>query len=328
MFFKKFKIKSLLFLLALFIIPTNIYAYSDKILAGGQNIGIEIKTSGVIIVGTYKTGNNNPAIEAGLQIGDIITSIDNKEVTTIEEMVNSINTGSNDHIKIGYLRNGNTLYTDLQLYKENDTYKTGLYVKDTVSGIGTLTFIDPSTKFFGALGHEITERNTGKLLEIKNGKIYTSTVTNIVPSNYGSPGEKNAKINKQDVIGNIGENTIKGIFGEYNSELPDYKTYKVGHAEDIQKGEAKILTVIKDNEVEEFTINILKINKNQATKNIIFEITDDELLSKTGGIVQGMSGSPIIQGEYIIGAVTHVVVDSPNKGYGIFITNMLEEAEN
>lgn len=328
MFFKKFKIKSLLFLLALFIIPTNIYAYSDKILAGGQNIGIEIKTSGVIIVGTYKTGNNNPAIEAGLQIGDIITSIDNKEVTTIEEMVNSINTGSNDHIKIGYLRNGNTLYTDLQLYKENDTYKTGLYVKDTVSGIGTLTFIDPGTKFFGALGHEITERNTGKLLEIKNGKIYTSTVTNIVPSNYGSPGEKNAKINKQDVIGNIGENTIKGIFGEYSSELPDYKTYKVGHTEDIQKGEAKILTVIKDNEVEEFTINILKINKNQATKNIIFEITDDELLSKTGGIVQGMSGSPIIQGEYIIGAVTHVVVDSPNKGYGIFITNMLEEAEN
>ena len=328
MFFKKFKIKSLLFLLALFIIPTNIYAYSDKILAGGQNIGIEIKTSGVIIVGTYKTGNNNPAIEAGLQIGDIITSIDNKEVTTIEEMVNSINTGSNDHIKIGYLRNGNTLYTDLQLYKENDTYKTGLYVKDTVSGIGTLTFIDPSTKFFGALGHEIIERNTGKLLEIKNGKIFTSTVTNIVPSNYGSPGEKNAKINKQDVIGNIGENTIKGIFGEYSSELPDYKTYKVGHAEDIQKGEAKILTVIKDNEVEEFTINILKINKNQATKNIIFEITDDELLSKTGGIVQGMSGSPIIQGEYIIGAVTHVVVDSPNKGYGIFITNMLEEAEN
>ena len=328
MFFKKFKIKSLLFLLALFIIPTNIYAYSDKILAGGQNIGIEIKTSGVIIVGTYKTGNNNPAIEAGLQIGDIITSIDNKEVTTIEEMVNSINTGSNDHIKIGYLRNGNTLYTDLQLYKENDTYKTGLYVKDTVSGIGTLTFIDPSTKFFGALGHEITERNTGKLLEIKNGKIYTSTVTNIVPSNYGSPGEKNAKINKQDVIGNIGENTIKGIFGEYSRELPDYKTSQVGHAEDIQKGEAKILTVIKDNEVEEFTINILKINKNQATKNIIFEITDDELLSKTGGIVQGMSGSPIIQGEYIIGAVTHVVVDSPNKGYGIFITNMLEEAEN
>ena len=110
--------------------------------------------------------------------------------------------------------------------------------------------------------------------------------------------------------------------------VANYQTIKLGHAEDIQKGEAKILTVIKDNEVEEFTINILKINKNQATKNIIFEITDDELLSKTGGIVQGMSGSPIIQGEYIIGAVTHVVVDSPNKGYGIFITNMLEEAEN
>lgn len=328
MFFKKFKIKSLLFLLTLVIIPTNIYAYSDKILVGGQNIGIEIKSNGVIIVGTYKTGTSNPAIDAGLQIGDIITSIDDQEVTTIDEMVNSINTVLNDQIKIGYLRNGYNEYTNLTLYKDNDTYKTGLYVKDTVSGIGTLTFIDPNTKIFGALGHEITERNTGKLLEIKDGKIFTSTVTNIVPSNNGVPGEKNAQVNKENIIGNIKENTTKGIFGEYDEQIPDYQAYKVGNVDNIKKGEAKILTVIEDNEVEEFTINILKVNKNQETKNIIFEITDKELLTKTGGIVQGMSGSPIIQGEYIIGAVTHVVVDSPNKGYGIFITNMLEEAEN
>ncbi len=328
MFFKKFKIHSLLILLTLFIIPSTIYAYSDEIIAGGENIGIEIKTNGVVIVGTYKTGEQNPAVDAGLQIGDIITSIDDQEVTTINEMVNTISTVSNSSIKIGFLRNGNTKYTELQLYKESDSYKTGLYVKDTVSGIGTLTFIDPNTKLFGALGHEITERNTGKILEIKDGRIYTSTVTNIVPSNNGVPGEKNAKMNKQEVIGEVTENTDRGIFGSYQEQITDYKTYKVGHFENIQKGEAKILTVIEENKVEEFSINILKLNNNQETKNIIFEITDPELLDKTGGIVQGMSGSPIIQGEYIIGAVTHVVVDSPNKGYGIFITNMLEEAEN
>ena len=245
MFFKKFKINCLLILLTLSILPATVFAYSDEIIVGGQNIGIEIKTSGVIIVGTYKTGNNNPAEKAGLQAGDIIISIDNQEVTSIDEMINTINTISNDSIEIGYLRDGKTNYTKLELYKEEDSYKTGLYVKDTISGIGTLTFIDPNTKLFGALGHEITERNTGKILEIKDGKIYTSTVTDIVPSNNGIPGEKNAKMNKQDIIGSVAENTNKGIFGSYKEELSNYTTYKVGNFDDIQKGEAKILTVIK-----------------------------------------------------------------------------------
>ena len=133
---------------------------------------------------------------------------------------------------------------------------------------------------------------------------------------------------KEVIVGNIFENTNKGIFGTYEEDISKETLYKVANAKDVQKGEAKILTVLNGNEVEEFTINILKVNTDDKIKNLIFEITDSELLSKTGGIVQGMSGSPIVQGEYIIGAVTHVVVDSPNKGYGILITNMLEEAEN
>ena len=164
---------------------------------------------------------------------------------------------------------------------------------------------------------------------MKDGKIYHSTVTGITRSDDGNPGEKNAKYDVNEVYGNIKENSTSGIFGTYTSELPDKRTYKVAHEKDIQLGNASILTVISGNEVEEFKINILKLmKKDKKNKNILFEVTDERLLQSAGGIVQGMSGSPIIQGDKIIGAVTHVVVDDCKKGYGIFIENMLEEAEN
>jgi len=328
MFLKIFKKTCLCFLLSLFIMPSCILAYSDYIIAGGENIGIELNAKGIMVVGVYKVGDHYPATEAGIKVGDIITSINNESVSNISELSSKINTRISDDIKIGYVRADVTSYTNLKLYKDNDIYKTGLYVKDSITGIGTLTFIDPNTKIFGALGHEIIERNTGQILEVKDGKIYTSEVVNIEPSVNGVPGEKNAKLNTDEVIGDIFENTTKGIFGNYDAEIVKDKLYKVGNSSNIKKGEAMIRTVVANNKVEEFTINILKINENSKTKNIVFEITDKELLEKTGGIVQGMSGSPIIQGDYIIGAVTHVVVDDTTKGYGILITNMLEEAEN
>ena len=328
MFLKKFKKTCLCLLLSLFIMPSCILAYSDYVIVGGENIGIELNAKGIMVVGVYKVGDNYPASEAGIKVGDIITSINDEQVNNINELSEKINTRIADTIRIGYLRNEVINYTNLKLYKDNDIYKTGLYVKDSITGIGTLTFIDPNTKLFGALGHEIIEKNTGKVLEIKDGKIYTSEVINIEPSVNGVPGEKNAKLNNDEVIGDIFENTTKGIFGNYKLETDDQKLYKVANSSNIKKGEAIIRTVISGDEVEEFAINILKINDSSKTKNIVFEINDKTLLEKTGGIVQGMSGSPIIQGEYIIGAVTHVVVDDTTKGYGILITNMLEEAEN
>ncbi len=330
MFFKKIKNKILLtFTLTLLIIPNLVLAYSDYILAGGENIGIELNSKGVIIVGTYEVNNKNPAKEANLQIGDKIISINNKQITNIEDMLNIIeNEDNKENITITYLRANKENTTNLKLSKTKDNiYKTGLYVKDNVTGVGTLTFIDPNTKLFGALGHEIIEKNTGQKLEIKDGKIYSSTVTGITRSNIGSPGEKNAKYDSNNIFGTVKENKTSGIFGNYTSTIPDKKLYKVAKEEEIKTGEAKILTVIEGNTIEDFTINILKIN-NSSTKNILFEITDSKLLKTTGGIVQGMSGSPIIQNDNIIGAVTHVVVDDPTKGYGIFITKMLEEAEN
>ena len=307
--------------------PISILAYSDYIIPGGENIGIEIKSKGVMVVGLYEVNGKYIAKESGLKVGDIITKINDQKAETIDEMTKIIGS-SNETIKINYLRDDKEQTTTMNLIKdENNIYKTGLYVKDEIKGIGTLTFIDPNTKLFGALGHEIIEKSTGQILEVKDGKIYNSKVTNIEPSRDGNPGEKNALFKNE--IGEIKENTNKGIFGKYNEKLPEKTKYKVAKQNEIKTGEAKILTVLNDEEVKEYKIEILKISdKEEKTKNLLFEITDKELLETTGGIVQGMSGSPIIQDNYIIGAVTHVVVDSPTKGYGIFITNMLEEAEN
>lgn len=330
MFFKKIKNNILLTLMfTLLIIPTYTLAYSDYILAGGENIGIELNSKGVIIVGTYEVNGKNPAKEAGIHAGDKITKINNKEVSSIEEMLNIVEKTTNkENIDITYLRAGKENKTTLRLTKTNDNiYKTGLYVKDTISGVGTLTYIDPNTKLFGALGHEIIEKNTGQKLEIKDGKIYSSTVTGITRSDIGKPGEKNARYDSSNIFGKVKENTTNGIFGNYTSTLPNKKLYKVAKDNEVKMGDATILTVIDGNIVESFGINILKVSTNEV-KNILFEITDSRLLKKTGGIVQGMSGSPIIQDDYIVGAVTHVVVDDPTKGYGIFITKMLEEAEN
>lgn len=330
MFFKKIKNNILLTLIfTLLIIPNYTLAYSDYIVAGGENIGIELNSKGVIIVGTYEVNGINPAKEANLRAGDKIIKINNKDVINIEEMLKVIENSSNkSNIKITYLRGNKTNDTLLKLSKSSDNiYKTGLYVKDSISGVGTLTFIDPNTKLFGALGHEIIEKNTGQKLEIKDGKIYSSTVTGITRSDIGKPGEKAARYDSSDIFGNVKENTTSGIFGNYTSTIPDKKLYKVAKEDEVKTGNATIFTVIDGNTIESFAINILRINKN-TTKNILFEITDSRLLRNTGGIVQGMSGSPIIQDNFIVGAVTHVVVDDPTKGYGIFITTMLEEAEN
>ncbi|MDD2519001.1 MAG: SpoIVB peptidase [Bacilli bacterium] len=332
MIFKKIKKTCLTFLLVLSILPSYVLAYSEYIIPGGENIGIELNSSGVMIVGLYKVNNNYPAHEAGLRVGDIILEINDEKVNSINSLVDKINkTTSTNKVTVKYNRDNKINTTVLNVYKnDQNIYKTGLYVKDRITGIGTLSFIDPNTKLFGALGHEIMEKSTGKILEIKHGKIFETSVNHIDRSEVGVPGEKNAQFFSNNIFGKVAENTDKGIFGNYTSVIPDKKLYKVAKPTDIKLGEAKIMTVLRDAQIEDYDIKITKINSNlnQKTKNIIFEITDGDLIKETGGIVQGMSGSPIIQGEYIVGAITHVVIDNPTKGYGIFITNMLEEAEN
>lgn len=330
--FKNFK-KHLVIVFALLftLIPMNIFAYSDYIIPGGENIGMQINSNGILVVGTYEIDNVYPAKNSGITLGDKIININGVEVNSISEMVNEIEKSSSDLIiDVTYVRNDKNIETKLELVRDsNGVVKTGLYVKDNISGIGTLTFIDPESKLYGALGHEILEKTTGYKMEVKDGQIYSSIVTSIDKSVKGNPGQKNATYYQDNTLGDVTKNTISGLFGNYTTTIPDKDLKKVAQPSDIIEGKAIIMTVINQDKVEEFEINIIRISTDdtQETKNILFEITDERLLDETGGVIQGMSGSPIIQGDYIIGAVTHVVVDDATKGYGIFITNMLETAE-
>ena len=325
---KKNKLLTIIWLFIITIIPINVLAYSNFIIPGGENVGIEVSSKGILIVGFYEVDNKLIAKDNGFMLGDRIVKVNDKEVNSINEMVDIVKNSNDNKVKYTVLRDNKELSIESTKYEENGVYKTGIYVKDTIEGIGTLTFIDPETLKFGALGHEIIEKSTSKKFEIKDGKIFNSTVTGINRSEDGKAGEKNARYDKSKVYGDIIENTTSGIFGNYTDKLPDIETIEVGNEKDIHTGEAKIRTVIDNNEIKEFKINIIKLNPNSDTKNILFEITDEELLKSTGGVVQGMSGSPILQDNKIVGAVTHVIVNDSKKGYGIFITKMLKEADN
>ena len=324
----KFKNKLLIsFFTLLLIIPLNIFAYSNYVIVGGETIGIEVNSKGVLVVGFYKIDNSFIAKDAGFTIGDIITKVNGKTVEDINSMVSEVEK-SDKQATFTVMRNNSTKEINLNLLEdENNVLKTGLYVKDKINGVGTLTYIDPESRIFGALGHEIIESTTASKFEIKDGKIYDAKVSSIVKSRDGRAGEKNANYDRNIIKGIIEENEISGIFGKYNYDINTDNKLEVGKSSNVKTGEAKIRTVIEDDKVEEFTINILKLDEYSKTKNILFEITDNRLLEKTGGIIQGMSGSPIIQDNKIIGAVNYVIVNSTSKGYGIFITTMLEEGE-
>ncbi len=318
-----------IFSFLLLIMPLNAFAYSKEVIPGGDNIGIELHSKGVLIVGFYKVDEHFIGKDAGFEIGDRIIKINNQEVHSISEMVDAIQEKSSSALEVTFIRANKEYKLNLTVHlDENNIYKTGLYVKDKINGIGTLTYIDPNTKIYGALGHEILEKTSMQKFEIQDGKIVKSEVTGIDKSERGTPGEKNARYYSDQILGTIHENEQSGIFGTYQGSLENKETVKVASIDEIKTGKAIIRTVIDGTNVKEFTINILRIDKKSETKNILFEITDSRLLEETGGVVQGMSGSPILQDNKLIGAVTHVIVNDSKKGYGIFITTMLEEGED
>lgn len=321
--------KFISFMLVLYLfIPVSVFAYSDYVMASGKNIGIELKSDYVLVVGSYDINNHNILYESELQIGDKIKEVNGISVNSAYELNEAINKINKDNITVTYLRDDTIKKANIKLYKDGNNYKSGLYVKDTIRGVATLTYIDVDNKTYGALGHEIIEKTTKSKFDLSSGTIFKSTVTGITKSYDGTPGEKNARSESSEVYGDVVENTQSGLFGNYTDTIPNSKMYKVVTSDEIKLGNAKILTTIKDEEIASYDIDILRINNNSKTKNILFEVTDKNLLDITGGIVQGMSGSPIIQGDNIVGAVNYVLVDKTNRGYGIFITNMLEEAEN
>ncbi len=314
------------FIITMFM-PIYVLAYSSKVVLGGQNVGIAIQSNGILVVGFYKL--NNVMNNSKLSVGDYIVKINNNEVNTVDDLINQIEKNVKDNkVDITYRHNNQLKSSTLELENSNGVYKTGLYVKDSIKGLGTLTYIDPETKIYGCLGHEIIESTTNTKMDIKTGNIFKALVTSITRSSNGSPGTKNAKFFSDKIYGNVNKNIEQGIYGTYTGEIDNDNLIDVAKINEVNKGEAYIHTALDDNEVKEYKINILKIDENNKVKNFYFEVTDEELLNKTGGIVQGMSGSPIVQNNKIIGAVTHVSVDSVKKGYGISIENMLKTGEN
>ena len=310
------------------LLPINVMAISDYLIPGGQSIGIEINTDGILIVGFYKIDNKLNKGIPELKVGDRIKKVGSKEVNTIEELITAIDSEMEDgKVSLTVLRKNNEFITKLELILSEGNYKTGLYVKDSISGIGTISYIDPETQRYCALGHEIEETNSQMRVEVREGSIFRSVITGIDRSVRGTPGGKNAKFYSNEKYGTIDANLETGIYGNYTDKLNNTEKLEVGNLDEIELGYAKIYTVLDNENIKEYEINITKIDKKSKIKNIYFEVTDKELLEKTGGIVQGMSGSPIIQNDKIIGAVTHVVISAPNTGYGISIIRMLEADE-
>jgi len=317
--------KRLFLLFILLVFPINVFAYSDRVIVGGETIGIEVHSNGVYVVGFYPVNGKNIAEEAGFMVGDIIKKINGVDISNINGLNNILD--SDSIYKFSILRNKESLTIPIKLELEDSILKTGLYVKDTINGIGTLSYIDPTTNVFGSLGHEILESKSYSKFEISDGNIFSASVSNIKKSSNGNTGEKKANIDKSNEIGTININEINGIYGKYIDDYSDREILEVGDSSSIKKGLAYIKTVISKDNINDYSINIINIDESNSTKNILFEITDEKLLNATGGIVQGMSGSPIIQDNKIIGVVNYVIVDNTKRGYGIFITKMLEEGD-
>lgn len=312
-------------LLCIFIFPFSVLAYSNRILVGGDTIGIEVHGKGVYIVGFYDVLGKPIAEQAGFKIGDVIVSIDDQDIHNIHDLNNLINDDKTYSFKVQ--RKNKELTIPFTTIEDGNLLKTGLYVKDQIHGIGTLSYIDPETKVFGTLGHEILESSSMSRFIIDSGTIYKAEVESIKKSRDGNTGSKNAVLDYHEVLGSISLNELEGVFGLYQDNLPDSEILEVGTIQDIKRGEAIIKTVVKDDKIDDFKIKILAIDEASDNKNILFEITDSNLLKQSGGVVQGMSGSPIIQNDKIIGVVNYVIVDDTKKGYGIFITKMLEEGD-
>ncbi|SKC72306.1 SpoIVB peptidase [Maledivibacter halophilus] len=310
-----------------------------KIIPGGNSIGVKLNTKGVLIVGLEEIEGQdnkryNPGYDGGLRIGDCIIEIEGEKVKNADHVVELINSNKGKEIRVKAKRRERVLNFKIMPVKSKvyNDYKIGLWVKDKTAGVGTLTFFDPNSKIYGALGHAISDAETGRILPVGNGEILKSKVVSIKQGKRGKAGEiRGIFLETTDPLGSLEKNTNYGIYGTMYQQYknPIYrKPIDIALQHEIELGPAKILTTTDDNHIKEYDIVIEKINMQRkvSNKSMVVRIVDKELLEKTGGIVQGMSGSPIIQNGKIVGAVTHVFVNDPTKGYGIFIEWMLKES--
>lgn len=302
----------------------------------GTPFGIKMFTNGVVIVGVadIKTdaGTVNPAAVAGLKVGDVIISIDGKKVNQNEEVAKIIENSKGKPMKFLVRRDKTELTATLTPAKSviDELYKGGLWVRDSTAGIGTVTFYNPTTCVFGGLGHGISDQDTNELLPLRSGDIVNVTINGIIKGEKGTAGELRGYFNNDISVGNLNLNVEEGVYGTLESPPVNNKAIKVAMKQEVKIGAAQILATIDGNTPQYFDVQIESVNyrDNARTKNMVVRITDKKLLEATGGIIQGMSGSPIIQNNMLVGAVTHVFVNDPTRGYGIFAENMLTTSQN
>ena len=309
-----------------------------EVVACGVPFGIKMYTNGIMVVSMSdvdcETGSINPAYEAGVRVKDIITKVNSKKIYSVEQLSEIVEKCSGEALSLTILRDNKEIIYEVTPVKSKtaNKYRLGLWVRDSSAGIGTMTYYDKETGMFAGLGHGICDVDTGQTLPLSFGTVLKSSIVDIVKGEKGSPGELKGILYDNMEMGKLYDNSENGVFGILTKEgmkLVEGKSYRVASSSEIKKGPAKILCTLDDNEVKEYDIEIQSVDKNPhfGKKNMIIKITDAELISKTGGIVQGMSGSPIIQDGNLIGAITHVFINDPQRGYGIFIENMLSEGE-
>lgn len=311
-----------------------------KVIPGGQSIGVKLHSEGMLVVGHHHVESDgkdiSPGQAADIRVGDRLLKMNGVKLIKPEQVDGIVQQAGErgEDIDILLARGNKQLSVTLKPVRatESQVYRLGLYIRNATSGVGTLTFYDPEHRVYGALGHVISDTDTGEPIPAGGGKIVQSNVTAVEKGASGKPGEKRAIFfNEDEVLGNIEKNSRFGIFGKM-TELPDHyytdKAIPVGLMEDVKEGPAHIYTVVEGQRVEKYDIEIVNVieQKYAATKGMIIKVTDERLLNKTGGIVQGMSGSPIIQDGKLVGAVTHVFVNDPTSGYGTFLEWMLQEA--
>ena len=305
----------------------------------GNIAGLKLYTSGVLVVGmseiegedsqTYKPYENT-----GIEEGDTIVKINDKEINTTDELIEKINMSKGEEVEIEYIHDEQTKECSITPVKTSEEeYKLGLWVRDSAAGVGTVSFYEPSTQKFGALGHGITDIDTGDLLNIASGEFVTAKILDIKKGEDGNPGKIQGTVENQETIGEISKNTEFGIFGKIKDlsslNIDTSKEMEVALRDEIQLGKATILCSLDNQTVGEYEIEITKINKenNYNNKSMEIKVTDERLIEKTGGIIQGMSGSPIIQNGKFVGAITHVLVNSSTEGYAIFGDLMLKHSK-
>lgn len=301
---------------------------------GGGAFGIKLLTDGVIVIGTGEIScggySVSPAEDAGIKCGDIVVSVNGKKVTSNRQIRELIDKCGGDPLEVELIRGGKEVALSLQpVYSDADScYKAGMWVRDSGAGIGTITYYDPATGRFGGLGHPVCDIDTGGIMPISSGEVVDVSINGINRSSEGAPGELIGTFSSVTASGLLDKNTPSGVFGTlftapcYDSAVP------LAQKQEIHLGEAEIITTVSGSKPQRYSILIEKIDlRDEGTKNMVIRITDPELLELTGGIVQGMSGSPIIQNNMLAGAVTHVFVSDPTKGYAIFAENMFEEGK-